>query len=144
MNRRTFLLSSSVALSASGCAAIAKVIEVILPLVVEAAEILDAIDAKAQVYFKANPDPETESTYGQIMSRAKLALSAITRAAKGAQSAEDQDLDAAFIEFRQAYSDILALLGPFGIVAPSTDGTFSAAVNDGPLMVPAADMLVLP
>lgn len=143
VQRRTVIAATLVIPTFAGCAAIRKVIAKVLPIVVELAELLDAIDARAQEHFKQNPDADAEKTYAQIMAKAHLALSTVTRVAKGVEAAGDQDLEAAFSEFKKAYGDILALLGPLGVVVPTDDGTFSAPGDGGPLQVPAPDTLTL-
>ena len=135
------MLSCFLALPA--CAALAKWLPVVISALGEAGQVLDAIDGVALAHFEANPDAEARKTYGQIMSRARSSLALAHRLSKGTDDASKQKINEAFGEFKKAYQDLLALLGPLGVVAPSTDGAMSAPTDDGPLLVPPPESLTL-
>jgi len=110
---------------------------VVIAAVTEAQAILDAIDAAASRYFVASPNSEAHKRYARAMARARLSLSAAMRTAQGAEKLDQQKVDEAFQEFRKAYQDLLAVVGPLGIAAPTKDGAVSLAVaEDGALLVP--------
>lgn len=143
MIRRAFIIAALL-LTVPGCAAFAKWLPVVISVLGEAGQVLDAVDNAAGSYFAANPDEEKQKTYGRIMSKARSSLALAHRAAKGTDAAAKQDVDTAFGEFKKAYQDLLALLGPLGVVAPAQgDGAMSAPAGDGPLLVPPPETLTL-
>lgn len=133
---RRMLLALALATTLSGCAALAKWLPIVINSLGQAAQVLDSIESVADSYFAANPDPEKQKRYARVMGAARASLAASHAAAKGGDAAAKQDVDKAFAEFQKAYQEILALLGPLGVVAPADDGTLGAPA-DGPLRVPA-------
>jgi hypothetical protein len=96
----------------------------VIAAITEAGQVLDAIDIAAQRHFANTPNKSLEEEYGLAMSKARLALSAAMRTAKGAEKLDQQKVDQAFADFRKAYQDVIELLGPYGIVATSQDGNY--------------------
>ncbi len=144
LRRRTFLSAAAAGAGSSGCAALAKWLPTVISVLGESAQVLEAIEAVADQHFRENPDEPTEKRYRQIMATARSALSLAHRLSKGADAASKQKVDKAFAEFKVAYQDLLALLGPLGVVAPAQDGdAMRAPVGDGPLLVPPPESLTL-
>jgi hypothetical protein len=143
--RTLILLVAALALApaVSGCAALTKIAATVVKVIAKYGPLLDAIDSQAQAHFAKNPDPDVEEKYNHAMAKAKLALAALDEGAKGTAAATQQDLDTAFGHFQKMYSAVLGILGPLGVVAPSTDGTMSAPADGGPMTVPAPEALSL-
>jgi len=116
----------------------------VISVISEAAVVLDSIEAAGNDHFARNPDEATAKKFRKGISKARSSLALASRLSKGTDAAAKQDIDAAFDEFKKAYSDVLALLGPLGVVAPSSgDGTMAAPDGDGPLMVPPPEAFTL-
>ncbi len=107
----------------------------VLPIITEAAAILDAIDLQAKAHFKANPNRELEEQYVVAAAKARLSLSAASRALKGTEHLDGADVEAAFDEYEKAFQEVMALLGPLGVVRPTADGALLVSA-DGALLVP--------
>jgi hypothetical protein len=112
-----------------GCAAIAKFLPAVIAAVDDAAQILDIIDTAAGAYFASRPEDPKRAEYERAVIKARMALSAASRATKGAEHLTQEQADAAFEEFRRAYQDLLAVVGPLGIAAPG--GGFGVAPGGG-------------
>jgi hypothetical protein len=141
---RLALLSAFLALpvTMTGCATLAKWLPAVIGAIGKAEAVLDAIEIQANAYFEANPDPDKKKKYVALLSKAHSLIAATHASMKGADAAAKQDVDTTWAEFKKVYQEILGLLGPLGIVAPSQDGTLSAS-PDGPLMVPPPDAMTL-
>lgn len=131
----------ALAMALPGCAAIARIASVVAEAITEYGPILDVIASAADDYFDANPDADRAS-YAKAMAKARLALSATMHAARGATESTDQDVDAAFEEFRKAYQDVLAILGPLGVASPSTKHVLTVGPA-GVVHVPPPESLTL-
>lgn len=109
----------------------------VLPYLTEASEVLDAIDVQAQAHFRANPNPELERRYDTAMSKARLGLSAAARASEGTKELAGADVESGFDQYEKAFREIMAILGPLGVVRPTGDGdALQAGEGDGVLLVP--------
>ena len=142
MNRRTILTAAGAAILSTGCSMLAKWLPRVISALGQAGQVLDAIDTAARSWFTANPNAEAEARYVSLMGKARAALAATHAAAEGTDELAHENTVAAFEAYRQAYAELLKLLGPMGIVAPATDGALSTG-DDGALMVPAPEALTL-
>lgn len=120
---RSWLFACVLAITVPGCAAWQKVEPVLNDVqtaVTDAAAILDAIRSVVNVFFLAKPMPEVQAKIEKVLGDTELGLSAAARALKGVQDASQEQLDAAWKDFRASYAELLTLLRDVGIV--STDG----------------------
>ena len=108
----------------------------VLPIIVEAAAVLDAIDLQAKQHFKQNPNRELEEKYVKAAARARLALSAASRASEGTRELDGGDVEAAFNQYEKAFQEVVGVLGPLGVVRPSVDGNLQAGSGSGALEIP--------
>ena len=134
--RRRSLLALPFCIALLGCPFIAKWLPSVITTIAQAGEVLDAIETTANVFFQGEGAQSDREKFAHGMAKTRLALGAVSHAAKGAQHSDRQDVDKAWQEFQKAYQDILALLGPLGVVTVTEDGSFGASA-DGPLKVPS-------
>ena len=102
-------------LAAPGCATVAAYLPTVIAAVQDGALVVDTIERFADRYFAAKPNPELQKKADQAIARTRSALDAALRTASGAQDLNDAKVDEAFAEFRRAYTDMVALLGPLGL-----------------------------
>lgn len=126
-----FTLAPLVVVSTGGCAALVPVLSKVVAAVTEAGQILDMIDASVRSWFARKPDPELEKDYARAMGAARLALSAALKTTTGVERLSQEDVDAAFADFRQAYGDVVALLTAAGVAKPAGTEAFVMASADG-------------
>ena len=99
-------------------AQVATVVET-LPKVVQyiqdAQLILDQIDAAAQPILALKADPELNKEYAKQLGSARSALQVAIRTTKGGQALSQGEIDAAFAEFKQAYTQLSSFLETSGL-----------------------------
>lgn len=139
---KRLVLALSLALVVPGCAALAQVLPTVIATVTEAITWLEAIDSVAEEYFNSNPDPATKKAYKKLYARAQTALSAAMRASRAAEKLGQEDIDAAFEEFRKAYQDIVVLLGSLGVVSVGYGSSTLEAAPGDPMLVPPPEDLI--
>ncbi|MES1205011.1 MAG: hypothetical protein ABUS79_03660 [Pseudomonadota bacterium] len=108
-----FLLSA--ALAAPGCATVATYLPTVIAAVTDGALVLDTIDKFVDRYFESRPNPDLQKKADIAIARTRSALDAALRIAAGTKDLNEAQVDAAFAEFRIAYTDLMALLGPLGV-----------------------------
>jgi hypothetical protein len=135
------LLSAFLALPTGGCAAIAKALPYVITGLVEAGNVLDSVEAEANVYFAQHPDADRKP-FDVALAKTRQAFAGATHAARGADDLTQQDVDAGFADFVKAYNALIELAGPLGIVVPAQDGVLMAPGDGGPLRVPTGEQLV--
>lgn len=108
--------------------------------------VLDSIQTFADAILVAKPNPELAAKIGVAESRARAALAAASRIISGAKELGQSNVDSAFLDFRDAYGSLLALVAPLGVSTATISpdgGTARASLTAGPtLSVPAASALV--
>lgn len=99
-------------------AQVATIVET-LPKVVQyiqdAQLILDQIDAAAQPILALKADPELNKEYAKQLGSARSALQVAIRTTKGGQALSQGEIDAAFAEFKQAYTQLSSFLETSGL-----------------------------
>lgn len=112
MNRLQKLLSVLlISLSMStGCAAVIGALPTIIQIVQDAMLILDDIDDAARPFFERAENQALLDEYNEKMLAAKKTLRIALRATEGGKRLSDEEIDAAFADFRDAYKDLLSLL----------------------------------
>lgn len=129
---RTLALAITVSFVAPGCAAIATALPHVIAAVVDAVQILDAIEAFVAQYFAAQPDKEKELKVAKAIAKTRAALNVALRSVEGAEKLDQQKVDEAFTSFKQAYQELIAIVGPLGVKPAGA----LMATQDGGLQVP--------
>jgi hypothetical protein len=124
----------------TSCATVAPYLPKVIAAVMDGALVLDTIEKFVDRYFQSRPNPELQKKADQAIARTRSALDAALRLASGARDLNQAKVDEAFSEFRVAYSDLMALLGPLG-VSTSSGGSLRATPGGG-LVVPEPMALV--
>lgn len=89
----------------------------IVAAVTDGLMVVDAIKEFVDTYFKVQPNPTLQDKVAQALIKTRGALNAALHATQGAERLTQQQIDDAFKEFRQAYAELLALVGPLGVVS---------------------------
>lgn len=126
---------------ATGCAAALEAIPVIASVVTDAAQVLSVIDLAVQEFFRTHPDTpaSVRARYTDAMTKAHRALNASQKALRGVQDIDQKQYDAAFVEFREAYKDLVAVLTDEGLM----NGSKLSAGIDSTVEIPEPEALTL-
>jgi hypothetical protein len=131
------LLSAFLALPTTGCAAVASLLPTVIAAVTDAALILDQIEDYMHRYFAANPNPEKEKQVFRALGKCRGTLIVAQRTSQGAHELDQQKVDAAFTDFKAAYTELTALLD-------GVPGLRVQRPGDGPMLAAGPDQLILP
>lgn len=101
--------------AATGCAAVAAALPVLTAVVTDAFAVLSVIDGAARHWFTLHPNKEVERHYLEVYTKTIKALNAANHALAGAKNLDQDQYDAAFAEFRDAYAELMELLERHGI-----------------------------
>lgn len=93
-----------------GCGAVIAALPQVISAVTDGIMLLDQIERYVESYFAAKPNPELQEKVVKAIGKARNALIAANRTAKGAQKLDQQKVDEAFADFGVAYSELAALL----------------------------------
>ncbi len=126
----------------SGCATVAPFLPTVIAAVQDGALIVSTIEAFADRYFERRPDAEFQKKADVAIARTRSALDLILRLASAADAHNQAKTDAAMEEFRKAYADLVALLGPIGLMTDGQSGALKALPGDR-LVVPEPMVLAL-
>lgn len=91
----------------------------------DAASILSTIRSVVEIFFMAHPAPGVQATVEKALADAELGLNAAVRATRGAKELSKEQLDAAWRDFRLAWSELEHILHDAGVV--TGDGKFAVA-----------------
>lgn len=129
------LAVSFAAVPTVGCTAAQgqQVLSTITTLVQDAEVILETIDAAATVFFIAHPNPTLQAQYEADLAKCEAALTTASRAAQGVAALTQDQIDAAFVDFKAAYAALTSLLQSGGIM--SAPNTMAAAPGQAPVQV---------
>lgn len=105
-----------------GCAWLKQNIPVAVTYAEDAQAILNVIEVAERAFFVIAPNPDLEKQVDQGIIDAQLALDAGIRILSGASDLSQDQVDAAFADFRKAYASLLELLKQVGIVTPTPEG----------------------
>lgn len=121
-------------LGVSGCAAVVSQLPNVVAYVQDAELILNTIETAMNGVWANHPDPANQKLVNESIAKVDTALDAVNRIAQGGEKVDQAQLEAAFSDFQAAFSDLMSLLGPYGItVADVPKATRTAA---GGLVVP--------
>lgn len=123
------LLAASLT-AAPGCATVASLLPGVIAAVTDGMMVLDTLELFIKRYFDSRPTAPGRDKLEMFAARARSALNAALRAAHGAEKLDQAQIDAAFAEFRVAYTELLALLEPLGVkTSPDIDRPLAAGPN---------------
>lgn len=131
LSLRLALLAVWLAIPAA-CAPIVAALPAVIAAVCDGMMVLDTIEKFVDHYFVGRPDPAKQQQVAIVLARTRGALNAALRTAEGAEKLDQAKIDEAFVAFRGAYVELLALVGPLGVHTAGT--AFSA--SSGVLTVP--------
>ena len=134
--------AGAVATTSTGCAAFIAAIPTVAEIVSDGVNIVAMIESAVTAYFAAHPSPAQQAIAAAIQ-RTRLALQAGEAALAGVKSVTAQQQAAAFADFVTAYTDLMGLVAPLGIIPAqpvSTPAVLPLVVDGGALPVTAAPM----
>jgi hypothetical protein len=144
---RGFVLGLALVFSVSSCAAVVASLPKVIAVVTDASLILDQINTFVNGVFAAadaagKPETDLQKKFNEAITKARSALAAANRTAAGAENLSQSQIAEAFADFRAAYQDLLALVGPLGVSTGNGNG--DKAASSGPsLQVPEPLALTL-
>lgn len=105
---------------APGCtpaqvSAVVETLPKIVQYIQDAQLIIDQIDAAVQPILELKGDENLEREYAKQLGNVRSALQVAIRTTKGGQALSQGDIDAAFAEFKNAYSKLRAFLDTSGL-----------------------------
>jgi hypothetical protein len=111
----------------------------------EAESIVAALHFTTDVFFQLHPNADMQAKVNGVFADVALGIAAARGIAAGATEMTDNDYNAAFAQFRIAWSDLVKILHELGIVeAPAIGGRFAVARRGGgtfDMPVPRASLL---
>ena len=82
--------------------------------------VVDTIARFVDVWLAKHPGRPDEARIRGAIEKTRTALDVALRAAQGAQKLDQAQIDAAFADFRIAYTELLALVAPLGVQSGDT------------------------
>jgi hypothetical protein len=139
-----FFVAPIAFVSSTGCAALVAALPTVSEVVSDAVAILGMISQGVASYFRASPNPTKQAEIEAAIAKAQGALVLGEQGLAGVEHATQGQMAAAFASFAQAYSEMMALLGPLGIVSAQPTASTPADGGSGALMATQAPRLVVP
>jgi len=131
------LILSTFMVTGSGCSAVQKVVDAfptVIQYVQDANMVLDAIDRAVVPLLALKGDPEFNHKYAGAMDAVRRTLQVALRSVEGGKNLSEEEVDAAFVDFRAAYVQLRVLLEQSGLM--NSAGTFAAVPGKLNLTVP--------
>lgn len=117
MRKTLILMASIAALSTSGCfAALVPMVAKIATVVSDATAVLSIIEQATSTWFKHRPNAELEQESSRLIVNAYTALRVANSTTSGADSLSQEEYDAAFKDFQEAYTELHSFLKDNGIL----------------------------
>jgi len=136
-----------VAAAAPGCATVKPVTGTVVDLmpkvntyVQDAQLVVSTVEGVEKSYFNAKPNPDLQKKVEVLIANARTALDAGLRACAATEDLSNGKILDAFAEFRGLYTDIVALLGPYG--ARRRDGAMGAGPTGPDVPLPEPPLLL--
>lgn len=122
MKKVSALVIALALLTGPGCAAVVSNLPVVIAAVTDAQMIINSIQTFVDAYFARHPDldADTKAKIDHAIGVTQSSLQAALRIAQGAEKLDQAEIDAAFADFKAAYSTLLALIAPLGVSAADT------------------------
>ena len=119
------------------CGAVAQIVPILAKantVITQTAQILDIAESMAERFFTLVPDPAKEKLVALALEKTRLALASAGHAIAGAKKLDEGQVNQALADFRQAYTELHALLESTGVLK---EGRFGAvAAGEPPAMLP--------
>lgn len=143
-----FFLGAAGVLAAPGCATVKPVTGEIVDLmpkvhtyVQDAQLVVSTVEGVEKSYFNTRPNPDLQKKVEVLIAEARTALDAGLRICAATDHLSNSNIAAAFADFQGLYTDIVALLGPYG--ARRAPGAGAGAGPPGPdLVLPDPPLLM--
>lgn len=122
----------------AGCAHLQPVVDNLPKAIAYAqdAEIaLTIVETAEKTAFAVHPDPELQAKIETGIADARTALDAGLKICMGGENLSQAQIDQAFANFKTAYTDVMALLGPLGVKRVPTRGKSGARPGGGYFVV---------
>lgn len=103
-----------------GCAAFISKLPVVISAVTDGMLVLDTIEAFSHSYFTVHPDAAKSAQVDALIAKSRTALDAALRIANASTELDQAQVDAAFTDFKTAYTELIALVESIGIKASGT------------------------
>jgi hypothetical protein len=128
---------------APACATILPMLPKLVAVVTDAMATLTIIDGAVDQWIDQHPnvDPKLRAKYEAAYARCVAALNAANHALAGAEKLDQQDIDAAFAEFRAAYLAMRDLLVMEGVAVAGPQDELSVGVATGAIVLPVPEAL---
>jgi hypothetical protein len=128
-------------LNAIGCATVAASLPAIIAAIQDSSLVVSTIESFVNLFFQSNPNPANQQKIANAIARVKTALEAAQRLANGVDKLDQGQIDAAFVEIKSAYTDLVTLCGQFGIGVKMTGKTMKAASGPGRTLIVPEPMI---
>lgn len=104
----------------AGCAAFISKLPIVISAVTDGMLVLDTIEAFSHAYFTVHPDAAKSAQVDALIAKSRTALDAALRIANASTELDQAQVDAAFTDFKAAYTELIALVESIGIKASGT------------------------
>lgn len=137
---KKFVVVAALAAGLSGCAGWQKQVIPVLSdaaaYIDDAQEIVHIIRAAVDVWFYTHNDEKARVKVSHLLGDVAMGLDAAIRATRGAELMTNEQMDAAWSEFRRAYAELEAVLQDLGIIGK--DGRLGVSRDAKPIPEPLA------
>lgn len=139
----SLLLALSFAISLPACAAVGPLLPKLVSVITDAVVTLNVIDSAVEQWVARHPevDPKVVAAYRAAYARCEAALAAANHALAGAKDLDQDDVDAAFEEFRIAYLALRDMLVLDRIAVPTPNGELSVGSAPDAIVLPTPEAL---
>jgi hypothetical protein len=125
------LLIAITVLGGYGCAAVMASLPAIIAAIQSSSLIVNQIESFVNLYFQLNPNTTNQQKVADAIAKLRTALVAAQAIANGVDKMDQGQIDAAFVEIRNAYTDLVSLCGSLGIGVKMTGKSMKADYSAG-------------
>lgn len=143
MGRRlaVLVLASVCLVTLPACPAFFAALPQIVAVVTDAILVLDQIEEFCASYFAKSPNVKLQTDVANALGKCRNALVAAQRVAKGTEKLDQEQTDAAFADFRAAWTELSALLTGIPGLRVQRAGETTLTAAPGELVVPEPEAL---
>lgn len=115
----------------TGCKTLVPLIPKIVSVLADASATMQIIDSAVEEWFAAHPDvdPKVRAEYRRLYAKCQQGLRGANLTLQGADELSQDEYDAAFLNFKDAYLELRTLLMREGIAVGNKLGTGDATVD---------------
>jgi hypothetical protein len=136
-----FALALASLVTLPGCPEFWRVLPKVVQVVTDAILVLDQAEEFSRAYFAANPNPDLEKKVAKGIAKCRSALGAAQRAASGTEKLGQEQVDAAFADFRAAWVELSGLLAGIPGLQVQRDGAPMLSAAPGGVVLPEPEAL---